>query len=210
MARKLTSTPLSSDASEGAVASQLATAILKYLGQTPGSDRRKSHKPEDAAKRCARVAAAKAALAAGTLALPPGPLGWLTILPEMISVWKIQAQMVSDIAALYGKRAVLSPQQVIWCLFKHSASQAVRDLVVRVGERTIIKPATLRVLQAVAQRIGVRLSQGALFKAASRWLPIIGPLGVGAYAYYDTGQVAASAIDLFSREIEVQPEGLED
>ena len=197
MARKSTSTEVSSDTSEGAVASQFAAAILKYLGQTPASDRRKSQMPDDATKRCARVAA-------GTLALPPGPLGWLTILPEMIAVWKIQAQMVSDIAALYGKRAVLSSQQVIWCLFKHSAAQAVRDLVVRVGGRMIVKPVTLRVLQAVAQRIGVRLSQGAVSKAVSRWLPIIGPLGVGAYAYCDTGQVAASAIELFSSEIEVQ------
>jgi len=29
-------------------------------------------------------------------------------------------------------------------------------------------------------------------------------LGVGAYAYYDTGQVAKTAIDLFRREIHVE------
>jgi hypothetical protein len=31
-------------------------------------------------------------------------------------------------------------------------------------------------------------------------LPVIGALGVGAYAYYDTGQVARTAIDLFGAE----------
>jgi len=58
---------------------------------------------------------------AGTLALPPGPLGWMTILPEMVGVWKIQAQMVADIAALYGKTATLTQEQMLYCLFKHTA-----------------------------------------------------------------------------------------
>ena len=31
-------------------------------------------------------------------------------------------------------------------------------------------------------------------------MPVIGALGVGAYAYYDTGQVARTAIDLFGAE----------
>jgi hypothetical protein len=33
-------------------------------------------------------------------------------------------------------------------------------------------------------------------------VPVVGALGVGAYAYYDTGQVAATAMALFSRDIE--------
>jgi len=43
----------------------------------------------------------------------------------------------------------------------------------------------------------VKLSRRALGEGVSRWLPVIGALGVGAYAYYDTGQVAATAIELF-------------
>jgi hypothetical protein len=38
----------------------------------------------------------------------------------------------------------------------------------------------------------------------SRWLPIIGALGVAAYAYYDTGKVAENAIEFFSSEIDVE------
>jgi hypothetical protein len=33
-------------------------------------------------------------------------------------------------------------------------------------------------------------------------VPVAGALGVGAYAYYDTGRVAGTAMDLFGREIE--------
>ena len=137
--------------------------------------------------------------------MPPGPLGWLTILPEMTAVWKIQAQMVADIAALYGRRATLGREQMLYCLFRHAASQAVRDLVVRVGERMLVKRATRRSLQTVAERIGVKLTQRVLAKSVSRWIPLAGAAGVAAYAYYDTMQVAQSAIDIFERDIEVEP-----
>jgi hypothetical protein len=186
-------------------ASMVATAILGFLGEVPGSKAKLSHQPAVAARTIAATSAAKAAAAAGTLALPPGPLGWLTILPEMLAVWRIQAGMVADIAAYYGKSGTLTQEQMLYCLFKHTASQAVRDLVVRMGERVIVKQASLKVLQAVAQKIGLKVSQRGLSHGASRWLPVVGALGVAAYAYHDTAQVAKAAIELFERDIELQP-----
>ena len=69
----------------------------------------------------------------------------------------------------------------------------------------IVKRATLGLLRAVAQRIGVKLTQQTLAKTATRWLPVVGALGVAAYAYYDTAQVAKAAIELFERDIEIAP-----
>lgn len=186
-------------------ASKIAAVILGFVGNVPSSDESRSGTPAEAARKAANAAAAKAAAAAGTLALPPGPLGWLTILPEMTAVWKIQAQMVADIAALYGKSATLGREQMLYCLFKHAASQAVRDLVVRVGERMLVKRATLVSLQAVAQRVGVKLTQRVLAKGVSRWIPLAGAVGVAVYAYYDTAQVAKAAMDIFEKDIEVEP-----
>ena len=34
-------------------------------------------------------------------------------------------------------------------------------------------------------------------KSVARWLPVVGSLGVAGYAYYDTAQVGATAIELF-------------
>ncbi len=186
---------------EAAVASKVATAILKFIGEVPGSDERKSRTPAEAARKVANKSAAQAAMAAGVLAWPPGPLGWLTILPEMIAVWKVQARMIADIAAFYGKKGTLTQEQMLYCLFKHTASQAVRDLAVRVGERVIIKRATLRVLRTVAQRIGVKVTHRVIARTVSRWLPVVGTLGVAAYAYYDTAHVAKIAIELFEGEL---------
>jgi hypothetical protein len=210
LTRKNTTALVPLAAAQADVASKVATAILKFVGDVPTSDQRKSRTPAEAARKVANIAAAKAAAAAGTLALPLGPLGWLTILPEMIAVWKIQAQMVADIAAFHGKKGALNQEQMLYCLFKHTASQAVRDLVVRVGKGMLVQRATLGVLQNVARRVGVNVTQRVVAKGVSRWLPVVGALGVAAYAYYDTAQVARIAIDLFEKDIEVEPEPLDD
>ncbi|WP_084383397.1 hypothetical protein [Hydrogenophaga flava] len=158
----------------------------------------------DDARKAANAAAAKAALAAGALALPPGVVGWLTILPEMMGVWKIQRQLVADIAAIYGKHATLTPEQVVYCLFQHTAAQGVRDLVVRVGQRTLVRRASPVLIRTITRRVGAKLAQKAAGKGVARWIPVIGAVGMGAYAYYDTTQVAATAIDLFEGVIEVE------
>jgi len=184
--------------------SGFARAVLPLFGKVPTSKLRKSPKPLEDARRHANATAAKAALAAGALALPPGALGWLTLLPEMVGVWQMQRQLVADIAALYGKQSTLTPEQVVYCLFQHSAGQGVRDLVVRVGQRTLVRRASPRLVGAITRRIGGQLARRTVGKGMARWLPIVGALGVGAYAYVDTAKVAATAMDLFEGVIEVE------
>jgi hypothetical protein len=183
---------------------RIAEAILDFVSQVPGSRIDNNPDPASAARRLANRAAQRAALTAGSLALPPGPLGWLTLLPEMIAIWKIQAQMVSDIAAAYGRHASLGREQMMWCLFRHTAAQAFRDLVVRMGDRLVFRRMSYGVARRVAGHVGSKLTQRTLSKGVSRWLPVIGALGVGAYAYYDTGQVAATAIELFESEVTLE------
>ncbi|OOG60670.1 hypothetical protein B0E47_02055 [Rhodanobacter sp. B05] len=183
---------------------RITTAILDFVSEVPGSRIDSCGDPASEARRLANRAARRAALAAGSLALPPGPLGWLTLLPELIAIWKIQGQMVSDIAAAYGRHATLGREQMMWCLFRHTAAQAFRDLVVRVGDRLVFRQMSWNVAERVAKQVGVKLTQRTLGKGISRWLPVIGALGVSAYAYYDTGQVASTAIEMFESEMTVE------
>lgn len=184
---------------------KIANAILKFLGKIPETQHSESLTPHQSAQAIANSAAAKAATAAGALALPPGPIGWLTILPELHTMWKIQTQMVADIAGVYGKTAALSREQMIYCLFRHGAAMAVRDVVVRVGDRYLVRKVSPKVLETLAKRIGVKITQKSLGKAISRWLPVVGALGVGAYAFYDTVKVAKTAMQLFEGEIDIEP-----
>jgi hypothetical protein len=191
--------------SQSASKQSIADAIMKFIGTVPDTREMRSNTPAERARSIANSAAARAATTAGALALPPGPLGWATILPEIASVWRIQSQMVADIAGAYGKTDFLSSNQMIYCLFRHGAAMAVRDVVVRVGDRYLIRQATQRVLQTVAGKIGVKVTQKAAAKTVSRWLPVIGAVGVGGYAYYDTAQVAKTAIDFFEADLEIEP-----
>lgn len=188
-------------------AERIADAILGFIGHVPKTSKNRKPDPHIEARRLARVAARKASMMAGTLALPPGPLGWLTVLPELITVWKLQSQLVADIAGVYGSNVQLTREQMLYCLFRHTAAQAVRDLVVRMGERYIVRRATSGAFQVAARRVGMSLTKHAIGSGVSRWLPVVGALGVGAYAYWDTARVAKTAIELFGSGIEIEVEG---
>lgn len=179
--------------------SKLTDAVLALVLQVPDSSEPVGEHPSERAHAIARAAARTASVVSGSLALPPGILGWLTVLPELVGVWKLQAQMVADIAAVYGQRTTLGREQMIYCLFKHVSAQLFRDVVVRVGERVVVRQTSLKVLQNIAQQVGVQVSKAVLTKSASRFVPILGAVGVGAYAYYDTLQVAKTAMELFER-----------
>lgn len=157
--------------------------------------------PARRARKIARSAARKASLLSGSLALPPGLLGWLTVLPEIYGVWKVQAQMISDIAAVYGKRSTLRREHLVYCLFKHVAAQLLRDVVVRVGERVIVQQTSVKIFQTLVQKLGVQLTTTVISKSASRFIPVLGAAGVGAYAYFDTLQVARTAVELFESDL---------
>ncbi|MBB5359389.1 hypothetical protein HDE76_002618 [Rhodanobacter sp. ANJX3] len=182
---------------------KVTQAILDFVSKVPASKIDSSANPDAEAHRIANAAARRAALTAGSLALPPGPLGWLTILPELTLIWKIQAQMVSDIAAAYGHHASLGREQMLWCLFRHTAAQAFRDLVVQMGDRLVFRRMSHGIAQRVAKQVGIKLTQRTVGEGISRWLPVVGAIGVGAYAYYDTGHVASTAIALFSGNMEM-------
>jgi hypothetical protein len=174
--------------------------IIEYI---PFSSEPTATDPKSKARKLGSLAAMKAAAFSGALSMPPGPLGLLTLIPDLLGIWRIQAQLVADIAAVYGKTTWLTKEGLLYCLFRHGAAQALKDIAVRSGQRLLIRQATLRTLESVLAKIGVRLSQRLAAKAITRWLPIIGAVGVGAYAYYDTGEVAKTAIETFESELKV-------
>lgn len=176
-------------------------AVLDLVLHIPTSHEQAVEHPELRARSLGRAAARQASLTAASLALPPGMLSWLTILPELVAVWKLQAQLVSDIAALYGKTAVLGREQMLYCLFKHVSAQLFRDVLVRIGERFVMQRISQGVLQSAARTLGVKVTQRFLGNSATRLVPLIGAVGVGAYAYFDTTQVAKTAIELFSKDL---------
>lgn len=186
------------------VHSRIAQTILDAIAHIPDTDERKSRTPREQARKIASAAAAKAGLSAGALATPPGLAGMLTLIPELFTVWRVQTKMIADIAGIYGQTLKLTREQMLYCLFKATAPAAVGALVVIIGESVLVRRPTLSVIQKIAEKVGIKVTQSLLGKSIARWLPLIGALGVGAYTYYETGRVAQTAIDLFEKAIEVE------
>lgn len=193
------------DAARGA-GTAVGDAIVAVVSRVPETRETPVADPDARVRELARAAARRAAAISGGLALPPGPLGVLTLVPDLVAIWRIQAQLVADIAGARGRSGSLTREQMLWCLFRHAASHVMRDVVVRGGQRVIVHRLTVSALQSIASRLGVQLSQQLVAKAASRWVPGIGAAAVAAYAWWDTERVARVADDLFSREIVLDPE----
>jgi hypothetical protein len=181
---------------------KLTRVFTDLVSQVPRSKERGSDTPAARAKDLTLRAAAQGAIVAGTLSLPPGPFGMLTVLPDLLAVWRLQRQLVADIAACYGQTHHLRTETMVYCLFRHAAAQVLRDLVVRVGERAVIRPASASALQRLLRRAGALLTRRIAGRSLGRWLPIAGAVGIGAYAFYDTAQVGKTARKLFERQLE--------
>lgn len=186
------------------VLNAVMAALQGYVSTVPGTVEPVSTDPVARSRKIARNACVQAAVVSGSLAVPPGPLGFLTVIPDLAAVWRIQSKMVADIAGAFGKTSLLSREQMLYCLFRHTATTVVHDLVIRVGERFLVKRASLKIVNNVIHKIGLRIIQRLARKSIARWLPVVGAVGVGAYAYYDTSEVAGTSIDLFKQDVELE------
>src|ERR687892_1869194 len=190
-------------AHEGELLDRLFGILFRAINEIPASSEKQTSDALFRSRELIANASVKAAAISGALALPPGPLGWLTILPDLAAIWRLQAQMVADIGTVFGKMGKLTEESMIYCLFRHAAAQAVRDLVTRMGARVIVQRVSLRVAENVLQRIGITLVQRVARRGLWRLLPAIGALAVAGSAYYDTEQVGHTAIEFFSKDIEL-------
>ena len=183
---------------------KLFDVLFKVIRKIPASAEQQSDDALLRARKLIADASLRAAAISGALALPPGPVGWLTILPDLAGIWRLQAQLVADIGAVFGKKAKLTEESLVYCLFRHAAAQVVRDLVMRMGERVVVRRLSLRVAENVLANIGVKVVQRVARGGVWRLLPAIGALAVAGYAYYDTEKVGETAIEFFTKEIEFE------
>lgn len=179
------------------MAQAFAPAVLEVVSDIPRPRVRRRRQPDEAARQLAAAAALKAALAAGSLALPGGVLGWLTVLPQLRAVWRIQVQLVVDIAALHGHRGRPTREEILHCLFQQATARTLQQVAVRAGSGLSAGSVPARLLQLGVQRIAVRLVQRMVGRRLSRLLPLVGAAGIGAYAYLETARVGTAAMALF-------------
>ena len=181
-------------------AGPLADAVVALVSRIPATVEQPG---ADVASRVAelrRAAARRAAVVSGGLALPGGPVALVTLVPDLLAIWRIQAQLVADIAGARGRAGSLTREQMLYCLFRHAASHLLRDVVVRAGGRLVVRRLSGPAAVALASRVGVHLSREAVARGVGRVVPGLGAAAVAAYAWWDTDRVARTADELLTRE----------
>jgi hypothetical protein len=188
----------------------VSQALHALVSRIPASFEPPGENPGERVKSLASVAALKAAAVSGSFTLPPGPFGMATVLPDLLAVWRIQQQLVADIAATYGKSPALTAETMVICLFKHGGVALTRPLFARSDNELVVQRIGNRTLLQLLEKIAVRVVRRIAAKSTYRWLPILGALGAGAYSYYDTVHVAANAIDVFSGDLRIGAEEVDE
>ena len=178
--------------------SEIASGILfELITDIPESLYAPIQNPDEKTRLLTQRAAWKTATVSTSLSIPAGFTGILTAIPDIAAVWKIQAQLVADIAASYGKFAFLSREAMIWCLFRHSAAQLLRDIAVRTGSRIVVQKLSTVAVKTLLAKVGAKISSKLIGKTLLRAIPAIGALGNGIYAYMDTCEVGKTASAYF-------------
>jgi hypothetical protein len=155
------------------------------------------------ARELVSAASLDAAAISGTLGLRPGPSGWAITLPEVAAIWRLQAQMVTDIGKVFGKNGKLTQDSALSCLFRHAGAQFLRELVNHIGETVPARRDASEGRERSAENIGTQVIEHVERRRNFGLLALLGAIAVAAYAYYDTDRVGQTAIEFFRQEIEL-------
>jgi uncharacterized protein (DUF697 family) len=149
--------------------------------------------------------AKKNALISGGMSLVPGPLGMLTVIPDIFLVTQNQLFLIYEIGVAHGQDKKIT-KELLAAVFASARGTSLGALVIVHGSKLIIKRASLRVFQQIVLLLGGKITQQFLKTSISRWLPVIGPAGMALWSYHSTKLIAAKAVEVFRQEIELEAE----
>lgn len=187
-------------------ASQVSDWIARIISEIP--EPRLEGKPSEEiyVRKIIKNSALKSSSVSAALAIPGGVMGFVSVLPDIATVWRIQSQMISDIAAAHGKSSLVTREQMLWCMFRQVAVGLMKEYIVQEGTKFVVKKGSEQALKGILGKVahGVVKTQGA--KSLSKVVPVLGSVSAGALTYYDTWRVGKNAHELYSRQIILLPE----
>lgn len=148
---------------------------------------------------CARANAA----ISGAAGLVPGPLGMLTILPEILAVTRNQITLVYDIAVANKKDHFMTTESLAG-IFISAFGTSATGLATIQGGKLIVKRSSLRVFQKAIALLGGKITQQAIKAAIGKWLPVVGAAALAAWTHTTTKSVGNKANKLLLLDIEVE------
>jgi len=144
--------------------------------------------------------ALKCASVSGFASLAPGPLGMLTIIPDLIIVLRLQTEMLAKLSVAYNKEKVISKELVLFMLFQSVGVSGIKFVVVK-SAQVVVKRASARLLQRIVSMMGGRVLQRTAGQAVARWIPGLGAAAMAIWVRYMTRKIGSEAMHLLSKDI---------
>lgn len=150
------------------------------------------------------AAAWKAFSVSAAASVVPGPLGWATIVPELLAVTKIQINLIYAIAKSHGQEGVVDAGLVLLLLGSNAGiagKYGLGHILTRTGTKAFVPRLSAKVLQPLAQKLGANIAGKVTARSIGRWVPFVLAPVFGAFSKSMTTQIGERAELLFSREV---------
>jgi len=144
----------------------------------------------------------------GGASLIPGPWGMAAVIPELVAVINRQLALIYDIGAAHGKQKQITKELVLAIMISGLGSSAGSLLTIQ-GSRVLVRRASLRAMQKIIALLGGKITQQALKRAVSKWLPVVGAAAMAAWTRHMTVQIGERANEIFQLEIQDDPSTLD-
>ena len=152
-------------------------------------------------------AAKKSFLISTGAAIPPGLLGWTTILPEVITITKIQFNLIYAIAKFYNKTENFNVTMISIIFANVLGVELGKEILRKAGANIVVSKLSRELLKPTLKKISVVTLKKLLAKLPGRWVPLITAPIFGAMSYAGTKALGAVADNYFSKKIEfAEPE----
>ena len=172
--------------------------ILNTLGPDPEEIEVKGN-PEKMTRKASRTAF----LISTGAGIPMGPIGLATIIPEVVSITKLQINLIFKVAKFYGQEAKVNKTIILAILGGALGVVLKQALINKVGTRIIVKSLSAEGTKRITREIGERFATRLLRKGIGRWIPIALAPVFGYFSLSMTRKVGREAESLFSHELEV-------
>ena len=137
-------------------------------------------------------------------AIPPGPFGLATILPEIVAVTKIQMNLIYRIAK-YHQQAGKVNRTLVLLIFGNALGFAVgSEFFKTMGSRLLMESAGSQGVGNIALRIGKKISTRILPKTVARWVPFVLAPIFGAFSKSMTMKIGREADKIFSKDLAIE------
>jgi hypothetical protein len=118
-------------------------------------------------------AAGRAFKISTVLGLIPGPIGFVSILPEVVALTKLQVDLIYRIARYYRKAEAVNREIVLLMLANVMGVAGGEALIRKAGTALVIRSANTAVVRALARKVGRHVIDTAIEKAVGRWIPVV-------------------------------------